>query len=75
MHLHICVYMLKRNNMTTSPQLRGKLSVECVYVAFHKDGNNILGRRIYEYDMSICMYDMERVQAMSLHDECLARFV
>jgi hypothetical protein len=23
----------------------------------------------------MCMHDMERVQAMSLHDECLVRFV
>jgi hypothetical protein len=63
------------NNMTESPQLRGKLSVECLYEACHKDGNNILGRRIWKSDMSMCMYDMERMQAMSLHDECLAMFV
>jgi hypothetical protein len=25
--------------------------------------------------MPMCMHDIERVQAMSLHDECLARFV
>jgi hypothetical protein len=25
--------------------------------------------------MPMCMHDMERVQAMSLHDECLVRFV
>jgi hypothetical protein len=25
--------------------------------------------------MLMCMHDMERVQAMSLHDECLVRFV
>jgi hypothetical protein len=29
--------------MTTSSQLRGKLSVACPYEACHKDGNDILG--------------------------------
>jgi len=61
--------------MTASPQLRGKISVECMYKACHENGNNILGRRIWKSDMSMFMYDMEMVQAMRLHDECLAMLV
>ena len=61
--------------MTVSPQLREKHSLDCLYEACHKDGNNILGRRIWKSDMFMCMYDMERVKAMSLHDEFWAMFV
>jgi hypothetical protein len=61
--------------MTASSQLRGKLSVECLYETCHKNDWKILGRRIWKSDMSMCMNDMEKVQAMSLHDECLAMFV
>jgi hypothetical protein len=61
--------------MIASPQLRGEISVECLYEACPKDGSNIPGGRIRKFDMSMCMYDMERVQAMSLHGECLSMFV
>ena len=61
--------------MAAIPRLRRKLSVECLYEACHKDGNNILGRRISKSDMSMCMYGRERVQAMGLHDECWAMVV
>jgi hypothetical protein len=61
--------------MTASSQLRGKLNVEYLYETCHKNGSKILGRRIWKFDMSMCMNDMEKVQAMSLHDECLAMFV
>ena len=54
---------------------RGKLDVEYLYETCHKNGNKIFGRRIWKFDMSMCMNDMERVRAMSLHDECLAMFV
>jgi hypothetical protein len=59
--------------MTASSQPRGKLNVEYLYGTCHENGSKILGRRIWKFDMS--MKDMERVQAMSLHDECLAMFV
>jgi hypothetical protein len=57
--------------MTAISQLRGKLSVECLYGTCHKDGSKILGKRIWKSDISMCMNDMEKVQAMSSHDECL----
>jgi hypothetical protein len=59
--------------MTTSSQLRGKFSVEYLYETCHENGSKILGRKIWKFDMS--MKDMEKVQAMSFHDECLAMFV
>jgi hypothetical protein len=57
-------------SMTASYQSRGKLNVEYLYETHHENGSKILGRRIWKFDMS--MKDMERVQTMSLHDECLA---
>ena len=51
--------------------MRGKFSVEYLYGTCPENGSDILGRRIWKSDMSMCMYDMERVQAMSLHDVCL----
>jgi hypothetical protein len=61
--------------MTASSQLRGKLSVECLYETCYENGSKILGRRIWKYDMSMCMNYMERGKAMSLHDECLVVFI
>jgi hypothetical protein len=55
--------------MTISSQIRGTLSIEYLYGNCPKNGSKILGRRIWKFDVSMCMYDMERVQAMSLHDE------
>jgi hypothetical protein len=57
--------------MNASSQTKGKLFVEYLYGTCPKTGSNILGRRIWRSDMSMCMYDIERMQAMSLHDACL----
>jgi hypothetical protein len=57
--------------MTASSQMRGNLSVEYLYGTCLENGSEILGRRIWKSDMSMCMYDMEMVQAISLHDVCL----
>jgi hypothetical protein len=61
--------------MIASSQQRGKLNVEYLYETCHKNGSKIPRRRIWKYDMSMCMNDMENVQEMSLHDECLVMFV
>jgi hypothetical protein len=61
--------------MTEISQLRGKISVECLYDTCHKNDWKILGRRIWKSDMSMCINYMEKVQVMSLHGECLDMFV
>jgi hypothetical protein len=57
--------------MTASSQTRGKINVEYLYGTCLENGSKILGRRIWKSDVSMCMYNMERVQVMSLHDVCL----
>jgi hypothetical protein len=61
--------------MTASFQLRGKLNVEYLYGICHENGSKILGIRVCKFNRFVCMYDMERVQAMNLHERCFAMFV
>jgi hypothetical protein len=39
--------------MLTSSQPRGKINVEYLYGNFHENGINILGRRIWKFDVSM----------------------
>jgi hypothetical protein len=72
-YTNMCIYAYK-NNMTASSQQREQLSDEYPYETYHKNDWKILGRRIWKFDMSMCVDDMEKVQAISLHDECLVVF-
>jgi hypothetical protein len=57
--------------MTAVSQLREQLSDEYPYETYHNKDWKTLGRSIWKYCISMCMNDMGKGVAMSLHDECL----